>query len=136
MLVIYDDNGAVLQSIMAGDFEALEAIYREKGHKVLAVDHIDDPERLYVVNDKLLVRPVVSVGGEIRTVAADGVDTLHFVTYPVSYSLKVWLGNTVVHEESATTGVLDFSTTEPGIYTLMFEAAFPYFRTILTLEAK
>lgn len=137
MLVIYEDDGSVTQTIHIGDFDALRKIYQEQGRNVADADYIEDPEKIYVKDGgKVEIRPDIVITGAVVQVKANGVDTLHFTIEPAEYTVTVYLNGLVVHRESASTGALEFSTTEPGSYMLMFEAAFPYARTFLNLEAK
>ena len=136
MLVIYNDQGAIEQTVIIGDFESLTPIFVAMGKHVLSVDEIGSPEKCYVLNGKVVAMPNIEIIGEVRAIKADGVDTLTFSINPQSFDLTVMLGNTVVHQESSSAGSLEFAVTHPGTYKLTFLAAFPYYPTSLVLEAQ
>jgi hypothetical protein len=135
MLIVHDDTGLVTQAIFVGDFERLKPIYEANGHLVLEADHVLDTISIYVKNGQVLPRPPVAVSGEIRPIAADGVDTLKLTIEPASFALTIRLDGTIVHQESSPVGTLEFAVDHPGAYELSFEAAFPYCATVLTVEA-
>lgn len=122
MLVIYDSTGFIQQTINVGDFDALRTVYQANGLTTLDVDSIGDPSALYVKDDRVLPRPVVSV-------IPSGPN--QFAVSPPSYSLTVKVGDVTVYTGSDTTGSLDLSGSQSGAYTLRFDAAFPYLPTIV-----
>jgi len=135
MLVVYDDTGFVQQAIFVGDFAALEKVYQANGAKVLIGDYSGDPMKIYVKDGVIVERPTVQVTGTVRSIKADGVDSLELTVAPANFNLTVLLDNTIVHQEIDTSGAFAFSTTHPGSYTLQIDAAFPYYKTHLTVEA-
>lgn len=133
MMGIYDDTGFLEQTIFVGDFEKLQLLYEAAGKKVIQADQIDD--KAYVANGVLTPRPEVAVTGAVRQIKADGLDSLHFDVAPGSFTLSLTLVGTVIQTESVTDGALDFSVTEPGSYTLLFNATFPYYPAQITVVA-
>jgi hypothetical protein len=135
MLVIYDDAGSIEQTVIIGDFGSLQPLYEAQGKRVLSVDDIVSPERLYVKDGAVVDKPNIAVTGEVRAIKADGNDTLTFIIAPQAFNLTVRLDGAIVHQESSEAGALDFSVTHPGTYTLFLDAAFPYYPATITVEA-
>ncbi len=136
MLLIYDETGFIQQTIIVGDFPALKTVYESHGKFAIECPMRADHMNLYVKDGEVALRPNVEVAGEVRPIAADGVDTLHFTITPTDFSVKVSLNDLVVHEETSEAGAVDFAVTEPGTYKLEFSAAFPRHPVTITVVAQ
>lgn len=136
MMVIYNPaTGEVSQAIFSGDFEALEAVYKANGYDPLVGDYSGNPAMAYVKDGVITERPMVQVGGTIRNIKADGQDALELTVSPASFTVSIGLNGDVIHQESDTTGSFSFSTDQPGTYTIVVQAAFPYFQNVFTVTA-
>lgn len=136
MLLVSNPTGFVEQVVLVGDFDALQEIYAAQGKAVTITEYREDFYRLYIKDGEAVERPAVLVEGELRPIAADGVDALHFTVTPAAFTLTVRLDGLIVHQETSESGTLDFAVDQPGLYELTFEAAFPAWPTILTIEAQ
>lgn len=136
MLLVYDEKGFIEQAIMIGDFERLQAVYEANGKNTICGVNIAEPHKVYVRDGMVLMRPEIEIAGEVRPIRADGIDTLHFQVSPQAYKVTVKLNGVTVHQEDDTDGQLEFAVDHAGVYTLKFEAEFPYLPTELTLEAQ
>ncbi len=136
MLLIYNETGFITQTITVGDFKALKEVYESHGQMAIEIGPRDDFMNLYVTKGVAKVRPNVKVTGEVRPISADGADTLRFSITPKVFDLKIALGDTVVHEESSKSGILEFAVDAPGVYKLEFSAAFPRHPITITVEAQ
>jgi hypothetical protein len=138
MLVCYDENGMINQCIIQAPvtLEELAARYEAMGvrHVMADWDHPDDILTHYVKNGQVIPRPQIEVAGENRPVTADGVDTLTFQVWPANATVKVFLGETPIHEETLTDGTIEFSIDHPGSYRIDLEAEFPWAGNSFTVE--
>ncbi|MCK1543436.1 hypothetical protein IVB12_16080 [Bradyrhizobium sp. 179] len=140
MLVCYDDKtGMINQCIIQAPvtLEELAKRYEEMGvpHVMVDWDSPDDIFTHYVKNGQMIEKPPIELSGENRVVKADGVDTLTFQVWPPNAAVKVFFGDTPIHEETLTDGTIEFSIDHPGSYRIDIGAEFPWLGTSFTVEA-
>jgi hypothetical protein len=127
ILVVADTIGQVEQVVTLGGSEALAQIYRNEGRRAFMVDEIPAGPFYAGEGDVLLARPLIEIGDldlEIGKAA-----TVRVGARPASVS--AFFQGSPAGTESVANGEWSIEVDQPGSYTFVFTAEFPYAPTLV-----
>ncbi|MCA6098876.1 hypothetical protein [Bradyrhizobium australafricanum] len=137
IIVIHDDNGVITQTILQVEIgtQALSDRYVEMGIQHILYDGDVDITNAYVKDGEVMPKPTVSIDGDVRSIKADGIDSLSLNVSPSEFDVFVALDGAVIHQENVVDGKLEFSVDHPGSYIIGIAPAHPYRPLRLEIEA-
>lgn len=144
VIILHNEQGFVQTAITHSDMGLVEMSQKYADSNILHIlleEHDDiDLMNCYVINPldletkQVINRPYIEVHGlEDRPLKSDGMDTMKITTMPVC-NLKVLFGQLEV-ANIQTDEPVEIVSDQQGVFTLLFEAEFPYQIRRVTIEA-
>lgn len=119
MFVVYDDEGAIEQTVKGPDPSYGELLDKQ-GYKWLFLEgapqvdiqkvHVDVAVKAIVTN------PPITLAADKALIAADGKDTATITGIPAGATVQVFCNDHLQATETVTDGQIEFTTTSPATY--------------------